>query len=267
MGGRDDSGDCVSRVLVSQVGTIDLLDLNVVSEFYGRDFLPYPFMFTQPSPFTTRDEASAYTTTVPDRFNHGDLSIFTECVFAYDAADIRVACHIQYIPADTTSLRVMAFRTGHLGFFTSQRPDADLVDIYTISPYDLGEAICEAVTLTQPGKHPEIVVPEYVPRGRAEFDTAAYGVRHRLDASTEVTIAASEVSAYATVQSHWRPTRSWGLDRGKQALVWVRIKDDGEYIYAPDHCHARPMTKSALHERIDQLIADDVAILREFRRD
>jgi hypothetical protein len=50
-------------------------------------------------------------------------------------------------------------------------------------------------------------------------------------------------------------------------VVWVRIYDDGEYIYVPDHSHARPMTKSLLHEQIDRLIADDVAILREFRRD
>src|SRR3984885_559783 len=144
IGGRDDSGDCMSGVLVRQVGILDLLDLNVISEFYGRDFLPYPFMFTQPSRFATRDEALAYASAVPDRFNHGDLGVFMQCVAAYDAADIRVECHIQYIPADTPSVRAMAYRTGQLGFFTQQRPDTDLIDIYTVSPYDLGAAICEA---------------------------------------------------------------------------------------------------------------------------
>jgi hypothetical protein len=257
----------VSSVLVSQVGILDLLDLNTISEFYGRDFLPYPFMFTQPSRFATRDEALAYASAVPDRFNHGDLSVFMQCVAAYDAADIRVECHIQYIPADTPSVRVMAYRTGQLGFFTQQRPDADLIDIYTVSPYDLGAATCEAVSLTQPGRHPEIVIPEYAPRDGAEFDTGAFVVRHRQASRTEVTIPVNEVTAYATVQSHWRPTRKWGLDHGKRAVVWVRIYDDGEYIYVPDHSHARPMTKSLLHEQIDRLIADDVAILREFRRD
>lgn len=252
---------------MSQVGTLDLLDLNVISEFHGRDFLPYPFMFTQPSRFATRDEALAYANTVPDRFNHGDLGVFMESVAAYGAADVRVECHVQYIPADTPSVRVMAYRTGQLGFFTEQRHDADLIDVYTVSVYDLGAAVCDAVSLTQPGRHPEIVIPEYVPRGEAEFDTDAFVVRHRVASRTEVTIPASEVTAYATVQSHWRPTRKWGLDRGKRAVVWVRINDDGEYIYAPDHSHARPMTKSALHEQIDRLIADDVAILREFRRD
>ena len=257
----------MSSVLISQVGTLDLLDLNVISEFFGRDFLPFPFMFTQPSRFATRDEALAYANTVPDRFNHGDLNVFMECVAAYDAADIRVECHVQYIPADTPSQRLIACRTGQLGFFAKQRADADLIDIYTVSPYDLGAAVSDAVSLTQPGRHSEIVIPEYVPRGGAEFDTGAFVVGHRVASRTEVTIPASEVTAYATVQTHWRPTRNWGLDRGKQAVVWIRVNDDGEYLYVPDGSHARPMTKAGLQERTDRLIADDVAILREFRRD
>jgi hypothetical protein len=255
----------VSGVLISHVGTLDLRDLNVISQFYGRDFLPFPFMFTQPSRFATRAEAVAYERTVPDRFLHGDLNVFLECVAAYDAADIRVESHVQYIPDDTPNVRVVACRTGQLGFFAEQRPEADLIDIYTVSPYDLGAAVSDAVGLTQPGRHPEIVIPEYVPRGQVEFDTDEFVVRHRLVSRTEVAIPATEVTAYATVQTHWRPTRAWGVDRGKRALVWVRIDDDGEYLYVPDRSHARPMTASMLCEEVDRLIAEDVAVLREFR--
>ena len=257
----------MSKVLISQVGTIDLLDLSAISEFYGRDFLPYPFMFTRPTRYEMRDDALAYANTVPDRFNHGDLSAFIECVSAYEVADIRVECHVQHIPADTPSLRVMAYRAGELGFFTAQRPDADLVDVFTVSPYDLSAAICDAIALTQPGRHPEILIPEYRSRGRPRFDTDSLVVRRTVTVPTEVTIPASEVTAYATVQSHWRPTRSWGLDRGKQALVWVRVNNDGEYLYEPDHLHARPMTRSALRERVDLLISGDIEDLREFRDD
>ena len=57
----------MSSILSSQVGTLDLLDLNVVCQFYGRDFLPYPFMFTEPSRFATRDEAAAYANTAQVR--------------------------------------------------------------------------------------------------------------------------------------------------------------------------------------------------------
>jgi hypothetical protein len=256
----------MSGVLGGQVGTLDLVDLNAISQFYGREFLPYPFRLTQGPRFATGDEAFAYASTVPDRFNHGDLSTFMECVAAYDAADIRVECHVQYIPADTPSQRVIAYRSGHLGFLAAQRPDQDLIDVYAVSPYDLGAAISDEVSLTQPGMHSEILIPEYVPRGQVEFDTDAFVVRHKSASTSEVTIPASEVTAYSTIQSHWRPTRRWGLDRGKRALVWVRVNEDGEYIYVPDQSHAKPMAKSSLHEQIDRLIADDVAILREFRR-
>jgi hypothetical protein len=257
----------VSSVLTGHVGAMDLLDLKAISEIDGRNFLPYPFMFTQPTPFPTKDEASAYAITVPDRYMYGDLRTFMQCADAYLDADIRVECHVQYIPATTPSLRVIAWRTGALGFFGAQRPDEDLVDVYTVSPYDLGSAIAEAVSLEQPGEHSAIVVPEYVPPSRGEFDTGAFSINDRLASSTEVTIRARDVSVYATVQSHWRPTRKWGFDRGKAALVWIRVDGDGDYIYVPDGSHARPMTGPMLQERTDRLIADDIAILKEFRRD
>jgi EspG family len=257
----------MSRVLGSQVGSLDLLDLNVIGEFYGRDSMPYPFRFTQPSRFATKDEADAYTNTVPDRFKHGDLRTFTDCVAAYNAADIRVECHVQYIPASTPCVRMLTYRAGELGFFTEQRPEADVVDVFTVSPYDLGAAVAEALPLTGPGQHQAIVIPEYVPLARAEFDTGPYVIRHAVTSQAQVSVPASEISAYATVQSHWRPPRNWGVDRGKQVLVWVRIIDDGEYVYASDYSHARPLTRSILQERIDELIAEDVEALKEYRAD
>jgi hypothetical protein len=256
----------VNPALTNQVGAMDLLDLEVISDFYGRNFLPYPFMFTQPSRFATLEEASAYAVTVPDRYLHGDLQTFMEPAIAYLDSDIRVECHVQHIPAATPSVRAIAWREGQLGFFGAQRPDEDVVDVHTLSPYDLGAAIAEAVPLQQPGRHSAIVVPEYVSR-RAEFAAEAFSVNDRVASPTEVTIRARDVSVYSTVQSHWRPTRKWGFDRGKAALVWIRVDDDGDYIYAPDGSHARPLTGSMLQDRIDRLIADDIAILREFRRD
>jgi len=246
---------------------MDLLDLEVISEFYGRNFLPYPFMFTQPSAFPTKDESLAYKVTVPDRYLHGDLRTFAEPAIAYLDSDIRVECHVQYIPAETPSVRAIAWRTGQLGFFAAQRPDGDALDVHTLSPYHLGAAIAEAVSLEQPGRHSAIVVPEFAPRPRSEFETESFSINDRLASPTEVTIREREVTAYATVQSHWRPTRKWGFDRGKSALVWIRVNGDGDYIYVPDNSHARPMTAVMLQERTDRLIADDIAILREFRRD
>jgi hypothetical protein len=256
----------VSSVSLRQVGSLDLLDLRIIGEYVGRDFLPFPFMFTAPSPFAYADEAREYGTTVPDRFKYGDLSVFSECLDAYRDADIRVECHVQYMPADTPSVRVIGYRKGDLGFFMSQRPDVDLVDVCTVSPYDLGAAISDAVTLTQPGQHLQMVVPQYAPRYRPEFDTGDFVVGHRLTSPDEMTIDASQLSAYATVQSLWYPMGGWGVAPYTPAVEWVSARDDGDYIYVPNGSYAVPMTRSLLQERIDRGIADVVAVVRELRR-
>jgi hypothetical protein len=257
----------VSAAPLTRVGALDLLDLHIIGEFLGRDFLPFPFMFTAPSRFAFADEAIAYATTVPDRFKYGDLSAFTECLDAYRDADIRVECHVQYIASDTPSVRVIGYRQGELGFVMAQRPKADVVDVHAVSPYDLGAAISDAVTLTQPGEHPRIVVPQYVPRYRPEFDTGDFVVGDRLNSPTEVTIHAHRVSAFARAQSLWRPTRRWGVDPYTPTVVWVSVRDDGEYIYVPDASYAVPMTKSVLQDQIDRRIAAVVPLVRELRRE
>ena len=55
------------------------------------------------------------------------------------------------------------------------------------------------------------------------------------------------------------------MDPGKNAAVWVRIKDDGDYLYQPDFSQAKPMSRPMLAERIDRLISEDVKALRQFR--
>jgi hypothetical protein len=272
IGGWNREGGGVSDVLLRHVGSIDLLDLRVIGEFQGWDGLPFPFMFTKPTRFATENAAFAYSISVPDRFKHGDLSVFGACIAAYVQADIRVECHVQYIPADTPSVRVMAYRTGDSGYFMTQLPDADVVDVYTVSPYDLGAAVSDAVALTQPGRHPKIVIPKFAARPAANFDTNGYHggsfvIRDEVVSPAEVAIAATDVSAYSTVQSHWRPARNWGLDHRKPFARWVRVNDDGDYVDAPDHTFATPMSKPALTTEINRLIADDIADLREFRGD
>ena len=89
-------------------------------------------MLTRPSRFSTRNEFVDYARSVPDRLNHGDLRTFRRCAAAYAHADIRVECHVQYIPADTPSIRVVAHRVGDLGFLAKQRPDEDVIDVYEV---------------------------------------------------------------------------------------------------------------------------------------
>jgi hypothetical protein len=255
----------MSTADVQRIGSISLLDLDIISRSQGRDFLPYPFMFTQPSRFTYHHEYVDYAASVPDRFNNGDLRIFRRCALSYAHADIRVECHVQSIPADTPSVRVVAYRVDQLGFLATQRPDDDIVDVDELSPYLLGRAVSHTVALTRPGRRSEIVIPEYVAVSDNANAPEGLGVRQMIDTSSVTKVPRADVTAVGTVQSHWRPARRWGLDPGKSVVVWVRIKDDGEYIYTADFSEARPMTGPTLAERIDQLIAEDVKVLRQLR--
>jgi hypothetical protein len=249
-----------------EIGSIDLLDLDIISTFYGRDFLPYPFMFTQPSRFAWHDEYSGYARTVPDRFTNGDLRIFQECAGFYAHADIRVECHVQHIPADTPSIRVIAARFDQAGFLAKQRPDEDILDIYALSPYLLGPAVAEAAALDKPGGRPAIVIPEYLPGANNGESADDFSIHHSVEGAPRAAeVPRALVTAFGTVQSHWRPTRWWGMDPGKNHAAWVRIKDDGDYLYQPDYTEARPLTSAALGARIDQLISEDVKALRQFR--
>jgi hypothetical protein len=248
-----------------KIGSISLLDLDIINRQYGRDFLPFPFMFTRPSEISEYTEYAEYARSVPDRFNNGDLAIFQQCAWAYISADIRVECHVQGIPADTPSIRVVAFRLEQMGFLAKQRSD-DVIDIYELSPYLLGPAVAESAALEKPGRRLGIVVPEYVRTPDNPGASEDLTIQHAIEGTPNtVNVPRAEVTAYGTVQSHWRPTRRWGVDEGKQYAVWVRIKDDGEYLYKPDFSAATPVTKPILAERIDRSISEDIKALRQFR--
>lgn len=249
-----------------EIGSITVLDLEVISKSYGRDFLPYPFMFTRSPGFSSQAQYLDYASTVPERFHDGDLATFKRCVMSYGDADIRVECHVQYIPAGKPSIRVMAARHDQFGFLAKQRPDEDVIDLYELSPYLIGPAVADSAGVHKPGRREGIVIPEYAPapdNASAHDDLAIRSTTERPTNAT--TVSRAEVSALGTVQSHWRPTRNWGMDPGKIAAVWVQVKDDGDYLYANDFSAAKPMSQAALAERIDRLITEDVKAIRQFR--
>lgn len=254
----------MTQAALSRVGAIDVMELTAISEAHGRDFIPYPFRQTKYDRFANNDEYAEYARSVPDRFYHGDLSVFRQWAGTYVNADIRVECQVRYL-GDTPNVRLMAHRAGELGFFAAQRSDEDVIDVFTLSPYELGTAIAGGVELTQPGKHAEIVVPDYVRPTNPAPDTGDFSVREVVTGLAVTKVPHSDVVALATIQSHFRPTRTWGVDQGKNGVVWLRAKNDGDYIYAPDFSHATPLTRKILSRRTDELIAEDIAVLREFR--
>ncbi|KAA0096632.1 hypothetical protein CIW49_18305 [Mycolicibacterium sp. P1-18] len=249
----------------AEVGALDLFDLQLLNERWGRDSLPYPFMLTRPARFEFLDEVAGYAAQLPDRLRSGDLTNFARCLNALRHADVTVTGHVQYVPADTPSIRVLAFRTGQSGYLLEQRADADVVDVYTVSPFELAAAVATAMRLESPGCHPLVVNAEHTPSRPAVVDDDDVVVRHGMTAERGVKTSISQLSAYAQVQSNWRPGREWGIDSRKDSLVWVRIKDDGDYLGAPDRSSGIPLTANLLRERIDGLIAADVEWLRQSR--
>lgn len=248
-----------------EIGALDLLDLHLINQRRGRDSLPYPFMLTRPTRFEFVDELAEYAAQLPERLNSGDLGAFARCLEAWAHADVTVTGHVQYIPADTASIRVLAFRTGQAGYLLEQRADADVVDVYTISPFELGSAIATAMNLGLPGRHSRIVIPEFVPERTADGDTDNVVVRHDLTAVAGVEVSASQMSAYAGVQSNWRPSREWGIDTRKESLTWMRMRDDGDYLGVPERSTGIPLTVALLRQHIDGLIDADIEALHEAR--
>lgn len=261
----------MTGVLREYVGSLDLSDLAQICEIHGFDYLPYPFAQTGRSGLTEATAAEQHS--VSDRYNNGDLRGFRTWVKSYAHANIWVECRVLYRANDIPDTRVLAFRDDKLGFYASQRPDEDVVDVYELSPYELGAAVTtNLVTLTGPGRHPRISIPmytDYFRRTTASFDNDDYGFSV-LDTDARHVAAATNVpntnvAAVGTVQSHCEPARSWGVDWDKNLVAWVQVSDDGDYVYEPGFSHAVPMTEHTLISRIDQLIAEDVAALRRRR--
>jgi len=246
-----------------EVGALDLLDLQLLNERSGRDSLPYPFMSTRPTRFEFLDEVTRYSAQLPERLRSGDLSVFARCLDAWQHADVTVTGHVQYVPAATPSIRVLAFQAGQSGYLLEQRADEDVLDVSTVAPSEVGAAVATAMRLEQPGRHPLVRNAEYVPtRSEAVDEDDDVVVRHGVSVERGVKVSISELSAYAQVQSNWRPSREWGVDSRKEALIWVRIKDDGDYLGAPDRSSGIPLTASLLREQIEEMIAADIEWLR-----
>lgn len=264
---------------LERVGSISLADLFVVCRLLGLEHLPFPFFSrTQLEGSAGRDGTGV---SVRDRFHDGDLHAFRRWLSTYPVADIRVTCRVvdPLTDPNTPHTRLLAFRAEQLGFFASQRADEDVVDVFTAAPYELGAAIASSARLTGPGSRSRIRVPSYARHftkpTRGAFDTADNNDDYLVavpvsrpttaTASTAAAVADTEVATLGAVQSAWEPPRSWGMDLTKNTVVWVRISDDGDYVFAPDFSYATPVTEQELGTRIDQLIAQDVAALRRHR--
>lgn len=248
------------------IGSISVADLAALCVSEGFE-LPYPFAHTRQS--SMMDPESLLATAFLDGSETGVFRAFGPWMSAYVHADIWVECRTHYAPEQRPDARIMACRVGESGFVASQRPDEDVVDVYELSAYGLGAAIAELVELSDPGSRERIVIPRYVDyfaRTDPDLeDSYTMSVRVPVAGLAVHRVSGADMVALATVQSHSRPARAWGVDWDSKFLVWVRISDDGDYIYDEDFSLAVPLTQAKLSERIDQLIAEDVALVRRRR--
>lgn len=253
------------RVTLKRLAQVEVVGVEAISDASGRDFMPHPFGHTQSSRFNGWDGYERYTRELLDRVNHGDLSELKHWFSDYVTADLRVECVI-----DTNgepSRRLMAHRCGDAGYLAIQQPDEDMVDVYSLAPNQLGAAIAGSANLIVPGKRAMITIPDIdgtSPPRRENTGQVSIHVQSA-NATGAVALSSTEITSFARVQSRWQPARDWGFDRQKKAVVWVRIDGDGEYVYSSGYKYLTPVTTRDLAQRIDQLISEDVAAIREAR--
>lgn len=250
---------------MKRLARVEVVGVEAISESFGRDFMPHPFVHTQPSPFTGLDGYARYSNELLARVNYGDLGGLKQWFSDYAAADLRVECVID--TGGEPRRRLLAHRRGESGYLAIQQPDEDVVDVYSVSPSHLGAAIAGSANLIGPGEHVRITIPDIggAPPPRGE-DTGRVSVHIQPNtAPGTVVLFRTDITTFARVQSRWRLARDWGFDRQKKAVVWVQIDGDGDYVYAPGYRYLTPVTARDLALRIDQLIAEDVAAIREAR--
>lgn len=260
---------------LKHVGSVALNDLIGMCGESG-DGVPYPFWRTRREPYWGELEQAS----VPfvERVR-GELRHLREWAETYRDADIWVECRLKPFAPGISAVRLIAHRAGEAGFIAVQRPEAEVVDVYRLSPLDLGAGVAGLAGLAQAGRRPAIRIPGFLEnftgqtaglRRVADFDdddgVVDVNVRDRTTGPGVDTIAEfNDVSLMATVQSRCEPSAVRGVDWTLGVVVWVRIEGDGDYVYTPDRSRAVPVTAQSLRTRIDELIAADVAVLRRRR--
>lgn len=265
----------IQTVALRQSGSVELNDLIGMCPDQG-DGVPYPFWRTNRSPYW--GDIAKRLEPLDRRFT-GQADTIGRWVSTYTQADIWVECRVNSFDKAIGDGRLMGHRLGDDGFLALQRPHADVIDIYELSAVALGAALAASAGLWRPGSRSAITVPGILddfttvpPPANPDFaasedDEYGYSVtlraQHRQSASA--TVDQNTLMLLGTAQSRFEPRPVRDVDWTKPAVVWVRVRNDGDYIYTENYRHAVPLTPPLLQERIDALIAADVAALRKNR--
>jgi len=78
----------MSQTALTKLGSIRLPEVEALSTYAGRDFIPFPFLATEENPHTYAEDYGAFASSVIERYQQGDLQIFAKWARTYESADI-----------------------------------------------------------------------------------------------------------------------------------------------------------------------------------
>lgn len=243
---------------LTRIGSMAPFDLIVLAKYVGMEDLPFPFLGCDQRSFGTIEECRGYEDVVISSYLAEEERCINRWFASYLHADIWVECVTQLLP-------MLAHRQGQAGYFAVQRSDDFAIDVYSVSPYNLGSAIAAGTSLTKPGGKDRVVLPGMPIPALAEqsADSGGFSISHTVAPPTISVLTAPY--GESTVQSRHQPARERWWDFTRPRLNWVSVDGDGDYIVEPGGKYFMPMSRQALTRRIDELIASDVKAVRAAR--
>lgn len=246
------------------VGDIEATDLRILFEACGAEFLPYPIAQYGARSMGSAEHYARHAAAVLAAFRDGELSKLAPPLdLVLSNPDLRVEYYAHDLERDKPIHRVAAFRRGDHACLLRQVGVDDRVEINTLSPFDIGAAIADMTPALRQGRHPAVIVDGYT--SIAEATSASTDITQRVSGVGNLPrFGTSDLSAFGSVQSSWRPARQWGRDPDKELIRWVYTGGDS-YLVERDGSWARPVGLDMLRNRIDEGIAVDVAAIRANR--
>lgn len=258
----------LTTATTKQAGTITLVDLAALSEYYGHDTSPYPLPRGDHSIFANYHEYQTYARSVPDRLLHGDLAPLREWAdVTLGNADITVACRIDNA---ATSLDIIATRAGHAGYLAYRKTSEPNLHVVKLDPLRLGEAVTRLAKLNRPGTRFRVAMTARAanPQEPERETDVATEIRDQVAPAAQALplIRAEGVTGSGALQTSWKPRTEWSFDFDKPIIRWY-YTDGGDYLVTDDKDIATPVNHAQLCDRINRSIAQDIAVIKRNRGD
>jgi EspG family len=250
-----------------KIGTVTVLDLHLFCQEYGRGFLPYPFRLTKPVPYEYEDELNAYRANLIKRFTEGEFDHVRRWLDV-QMRDAEIRVESMFMNASEITAAFSATRWRELGFIANQDAD-DVITVRQLSAYDLGPEIGQLAALSgKPGSQPKVSIPSVrvLMRSSQPRSTDSTIVDDVRAVDQVPVIPFEQLVAGGEIHTDYRPPKGWRPDRTKEFVGWVTTTD-GDYVVQAPYEYATPVSRKQLIDKIDRLIADDAAQIRELRAD